>query len=80
MGMQSVYFKVENLNGKRDVGRLKQGIDTLAGVTSVSVNAESGRLAVDFDDTATGADAIKDTLDDMGFTFSIAPAPRSTDR
>ncbi len=79
MAVQSAYFMVENLNGKRDAGRIKQGLDTLLGVTAVSVNTDSGRLAVDFDDTAIEAAAIRDTLDDMGFTFCPVRAPRSDD-
>ncbi len=78
MATQSAYFQVENLSGRRDVSRIKQGLDTISGVTSVSVNAHSGRVAVDFDDTATGTDAIKGTLEDMGYAYCIGSAPRST--
>lgn len=44
MATQSAYFQVENLSGRRDVSRIKQGLDTISGVTSVSVNAGNGAL------------------------------------
>lgn len=70
MSKASVYFDLEDISGKRDVAKLKQQLDTLPGVISVSVNAMENRIAVDFDTTGTNQDQLRKKLDGLGFTVS----------
>jgi len=65
----SVYFELENIDGKRDVAKLKQQIDTLPGVISVSVNQGRRSVAVDFDTTGVSQNQIRTQLDGLGFSI-----------
>ena len=67
MSKASVYFTLGNVDGKHDVKEIKQGLDTLPGVFSVSVNHSSDRVAVDFDTTGTQSDRIEKQLEKMGY-------------
>ncbi len=70
MSKASMYFDLENLDGKRGAAKIKQQLDTLPGVISVSVNENRNRIAVDFDTTGTNQDQIRKKLDVLGFTIS----------
>ena len=67
MSKASVYFTVENADGKHDVKEIKRGLDTLPGVSSVSVNSSSGSVAVDFDTTGVQRDRIQKHLENLGY-------------
>lgn len=69
MSKASMYFELENIDGKRDVAKLKQQIDTLPGVISVSVNQERKSVAVDFDTTGASQNQIRAQLDGLGFAI-----------
>lgn len=62
----SAYFSLENANNKHDIKRLKQGLDTLPGVTAVSVS-DQGCLSVDYDSTGTRQDEIRQKVQELGF-------------
>lgn len=62
----SAYFSLENANGAHDVKRLKQGLDTLPGVTSVSLSGQ-GCLAVDYDPTGVRQEDIRQKVQELGF-------------
>ena len=66
MAHLSTYFSLENAGGKHDEKRLKQGLDTLPGVTGVSVSG-SGCLAVDYDTTGTRQDEIRQKVQELGY-------------
>lgn len=66
MAQLSTYFSLENVDGTRDTALLKQALDTLPGVTSVSVSAQ-GRLAVDYDSTGVRQEDIRQKVRDLGF-------------
>lgn len=66
MAHLSTYFSLENVSGEHDVSRLKQGLDTLPGVTSVSVS-DSGRLAVDYDTTGIRQEQLRQKVQELGF-------------
>ncbi len=70
MSKASMYFDLEDVSGKRDVAKLKQQLDTLPGVISVSVNKIENRVAVDFDTTGTSQDQIRRKVDSLGFTVT----------
>lgn len=70
MSKASLYFDLENLNGKRDAAEIKRRVNTIPGVISVSVSRENGRVAVDYDTTGANRDRIRKKLDEMGLSIS----------
>lgn len=62
----SAYFSLENANGTHDAKRLKQGLDALPGVTSVSLSGQ-GCLAVDYDSTGVRQEDIRQKVQELGF-------------
>ena len=62
----STYFTLEEAAGAPGVKRLKAGLDTLPGVTSVSVS-DSGCVAVDYDTTGIRQEQIRQKVQDLGF-------------
>lgn len=65
MTKASACFTVGGISGKHDVKDIKRGLDTLPGVSSVSVSND-GRVAVDFDTIGTRRGRIEKQLADMG--------------
>ena len=61
----STYFTLEEAAGAHGVKRLKEGLDTLPGVTSVSVS-DSGCVAVDYDTTGIRQEQIRQKVQDLG--------------
>lgn len=70
MAHLSTYFSLADVSGKHDISRLKQGLDTLSGVTSVSVS-DTGRLAVDYDSTGVCQEQIRQKVQELGFPLQI---------
>lgn len=54
MSKQSAYFSVPGLNGRHEIKKIKQALDGVPGVFSVSADAAGDGVAVDYD--STGAD------------------------
>lgn len=67
MQKESVYFTVNDVDGKHDVKGIKKALDALPGVLSVSVNAGSNQIAVDFDTTGIRSDRIQKQLEKSGY-------------
>ncbi len=67
MSKASIYFTVNKVDGKHDVKQMKQGLDALPGVISVSVNESTNRVAVDFDTTGIQTTRIGKQLEQMGY-------------
>ena len=63
-----MYFSLENAGGSHQRARLKQGLDTLPGVTSVSIN-DRGCLAVDYDSTGVRQEDIRRKILELGFSI-----------
>lgn len=66
MAHLSTYFSLENADAKHDEKLLKQGLDTLPGVRSVSVS-DSGCLAVDYDTTGVRQEEIRQKVQELGY-------------
>ena len=66
MAKASAYFDLEGPQDKHEAARIKKQIDSIPGVISVSVNARSGRVAVDYDTTGTGPEQIRSQLSGCG--------------
>lgn len=65
MAHLSTYFSLEHPASSHDVKQLKRELDTLPGVTSVSVSG--GRLAVDYDSTGVRREDIQQKVQSLGF-------------
>lgn len=67
MSHKSIYFALRPLSGHQ-AKAIKRELDTLPGVTSVSVSQAEGRVAVDYDSTGVQPDAIRRRLEDLGLS------------
>ena len=65
MARLSTYFSLSRPAESHDIKLLKRELDTLPGVTSVSVSG--GRLAVDYDPTGVRRDDIRQKVQELGF-------------
>lgn len=65
MAHLSTYFSLEHPANSHDAKELKRELDTLPGVTSVSVSGE--RLAVDYDSTGVRREDIRQKVQSLGF-------------
>lgn len=66
MAHLSTYFSLENAGDRRDEEVLKQGLDTLPGVTSVSLS-DRGCVAVDYDSTGVRQEQIRQKVQELGY-------------
>lgn len=69
MANASAYYVLDKVDGKHDVKKIKQTLGTLPGVTSVSVNASTNQIAVDFDTTGVQSSRIEKQLEKAGYTI-----------
>lgn len=67
MSKASVYFTPGNPDGKHNVKDIKQELDMLPGVLSVSVSDSSNQVAVDFDITGVRSRRIQTQPEKMGY-------------
>ena len=65
MAHLSTHFSLEQPADSHAVKQLKRELDTLPGVTSVSVSG--GRLAVDYDSTGVRREDIQQKVQSLGF-------------
>ena len=66
MANLSAYFSLENADTARAVKELKRELDSLPGITSVSVG-DGGVLAVDYDPTGVRQTEICQKLQELGY-------------
>lgn len=66
MAHLSAYFSLEDASGRHDAALLKRELDTLPGVTSVSVSSR-GCLAVDYDTSGVRQEQILQKVQELGF-------------
>lgn len=67
MSKASVYFTVDRLSGEHNVKKLKRELDTLGGVSSVSVNEGDGNIAVDYDTSGVQQSEIQRMIEKLGY-------------
>lgn len=67
MSMESITLTVKGMSCIHCVKAVKNGLDQLPGVSSVSVNLEEGKVAVDYDTTGTNIDKIKKVITEEGY-------------
>lgn len=66
MSKQSAYFKIPGLAGKHNVKELKNSLAKVRGITSVSIQTEMDRIAVDYDSTGTNPGEIGKRIHMLG--------------
>lgn len=71
MSKKSMYFSIEDMTNDNSNNKIKNGIDELNGIITVSVNVVSEIVAVDYDDTAVSSDDIKLRIEEIGFSAKI---------
>lgn len=71
MSKQSVYFKIPGLAGKQEAKSVKQNLAKIPGVTSVSVNAEADKVAVDYDSSGTNSQDICRCIKNLGIAAEL---------
>lgn len=67
MARATVSYVLDEIDGRHGVGDLKQGLDRLPGVFSVSVSTQTNCVTVDYDTTGTGQKAIQRQLEKLGY-------------
>lgn len=70
MSHESAYFIVNPIHGSRDAGDIKRELDTLHGVSSVTVNREKRLVAIDYDSSGTSYDQIEHKLNEIGYEIA----------
>ena len=79
MAHLSAYFSLDQVDGQHNVKAIKSGLDTLPGVLSVSVNAASGKVAVDYDDSGVTMEALQNKIDQLGYRITSLNIDQLTD-
>lgn len=79
MPYESADFIVESIHGKKDIKEIKQKLDSLHGVSSVSVSPEHNLVSVDYDSSGVSYDKIENFLNRMGYEIA-ADASQITTR
>ena len=74
----SAYFTVTNLGGKHGAKELKRALDTMSGVSSVSVSQKSGSIAVDYDTTGESCEKIQKAITELGYDVRDVRLDRHT--
>jgi len=68
MAQMGTYFSLKNADTAHAAKALKRELDTLPGVSSVSIGGD-GRLAVDYDSTGIQQEQIRQKLLELGYQF-----------
>jgi copper chaperone CopZ len=70
MAKESAYFIARNSDGQHGRKELKQKLDQLSGVTSVSVNPKNHLVAVDYESSRVSYDQIENCLNHLGYEIA----------
>lgn len=64
---ETAYFYVKNLRDKHDVKNIKNELGRLPGVSAVSVNKNTDKIAVDYDKTGIDKEKLQTKIKKMGY-------------
>jgi len=70
MSKASAYFIINEIEGKKDIKKIKNDLNQLSGVISVSMNTVRNSVSVDFDTTGIRKNQLFDRLQKMGYDVS----------
>jgi copper chaperone len=65
--MTNKTYKVNGMSCMHCVKHVKEAIEDLDGVKSCVVSLEKGNMAVEYDETKTGLEAMKEALEEAGY-------------
>ena len=68
MSKASFYCTVTHVDGKHNSKEIKRELGIIPGVTSVSVNDSTEKIAVDFDTTGVQSHQLRTQLEELGYT------------
>lgn len=71
MSKQSAYFRVPGLNSKHEIKKIKQVLDEIPGVFSVSANVSENKVAVDYDSSGTDTHVIEKHFKSIGVNAEL---------
>lgn len=80
MSKASIYFTLTHVDGKHDVKEIKNTLNMLPGVESVSVNDDTNYVAVDYDTTGILSDRIQKKLEKAGFEVKESSLDRRANK
>ena len=60
-------LKVEGMSCAHCVSAVESSVGELQGVSTVKVDLENGKVAVNYDDSKTSLGEIKETIEDQGY-------------
>ena len=78
MSAEHADFIVERLRLSHDIKEVKKELDTLHGVTSVTVDSMHNLVSVDYDSSGVSYDEIENRLNKMGFEIAADASTIST--
>lgn len=67
MAKVSAYFTIAHFSDKQDQAVIKKGLDTFAGVNSVSTNKEQHCVVVDYDSSGVSQKKLSARLEELGY-------------
>jgi len=67
MSKESVMLNVEGMSCSHCEKRVKEALDAIRGVISVSVNLDEATVSVDYDTTGVNEEQIKETIIEAGY-------------
>lgn len=68
--MEKASFEIEELSGRHTGNLVKQALDTLTGVMSVSINQQTDHVAVSYDSNDVSRQKIKEKLVEQGLSVT----------
>lgn len=71
MSHHTADFRVPSLWGKRGTVELKQKLENVGGVVSVSINSSINRVSIDYDNMNTSCEKIKETIEASSYPAEV---------
>lgn len=65
--MSSIVFTVEGMSCGGCSGKVVKAVSAIEGVDKVDVVLETGKVTIDYTDSALQAEQFKNTIEDLGF-------------
>lgn len=73
MTKQQLTVRVAHLDCDSDAAAIRRGLERIEGISDLQVYPKAAKVALHYDDTRTSAEAIKATLQDLGFPIHTGP-------
>lgn len=73
--MSKVVLQLETISCPSCIKKIEDAVSKMSGVESVKVLFNSSKVRADFDETNTSADAIKETVQKLGYSVENIKVP-----